>query len=88
MKLTIDLKFFTYSVIASIVSLSIISGFAQKHIHFAAVENEMGCFFLSSSMAIICLFFHRHESAEFRRVDGHRQRLSAAVGVEEAGHEK
>ena len=62
MKLTIDLKFFSYSVIAFLVSLSIISGFAQKHIHFAAVENEMGCFFLSSSMAIICLF------ASFERV--------------------
>jgi len=62
MKLTIDLKFFTYSVIAFVIAYSIISGFAQKYVKFAAVENEMGCFFLAATMGVICLF------ASFERI--------------------
>ena len=62
MKLTIDLKFFAYSVIAFVIAFSIVSGFAQKYVKFAAIENEMGCFFLAATMGVICLF------ASFERI--------------------
>ena len=56
MKLTIDLKFFAYSVIAFTIAYSIVSGFAQKFVKFAAIENEMGCFILAALMGTLCLF--------------------------------
>ena len=57
--MNIQLKFYPLHFLASIasgfVAYTIATGDAQKMVHFAAPENEMGCFAIAASMAIIAL---------------------------------
>jgi hypothetical protein len=43
------------SIAAGAVAYTIANGTAQKYLHFAAPENEMGCFVIAAGMAIIAL---------------------------------
>jgi hypothetical protein len=56
MKISIDLKLFTLSLIAFFCSYSIVTGYAQKFIHFSGELNEMATFVLAGVMGTLCLF--------------------------------
>ena len=56
MKISIDLKFFSISIIAFLCAYSIVTGYAQKFIHFSGEINEMATFALTGVMGTLCLF--------------------------------
>jgi hypothetical protein len=56
MKIVIDLKLFTLSLISFICAYSIVTGYAQKFIHFSGELNEMATFVLAGVMGTLCLF--------------------------------
>lgn len=57
--MNIQLKFYPLHLLASIasgfVAYTIATGAAQKVVHFAAPENEMGCFVIAAAMAVVAL---------------------------------
>ena len=58
--MNIQLKFYPLHLLTAIaagtVAYTIADGTAQKYLHFAAPENEMGCFVIAAGMAIVALF--------------------------------
>ena len=55
MKVTIDIKYFAIAIASFTAAILLAQGTIQKFIHFAGVENEMGCFAMAGLMGTISL---------------------------------
>ena len=44
------------SIVCGYVAYTIAQGIAQQYVHFAAPENEMGCFIVAAGMSVVAFF--------------------------------
>ena len=57
--MNIQLKFYPLhlltAIVAGFIAYTIAAGTAQTYVHFAAEENEIGCFVIAGAMSLIAL---------------------------------